>query len=424
MSRKALNQLDQRVEGSPVFREIFSGFALYDPASRTVLYEHEADKYYTPASNTKLFTLYTALRVLGDSIPQFRYEEGPGYTVIQGTGYPSFMHPDFPPDTGMISKLRSLPGNLYFSSDNYQDSRFGPGWSWADFGYYYQVEKSAFPIYGSILRAEADTLERHFTVHPAEMEHRLYYDPTLDKYPRPRMARQEQANLIAYNRAVDTGAYFRYDIPLYRVQDHTPLFLSQVLDRDVLSFTFPKGDTLGEFHTVYGTLPDTVLRKFMQESDNFLAEQLLLACSAKLFDGELSTARVIEFARDSLLSDLPDPLRWVDGSGLSRYNLFTPRSVVALLDKFYREYPIEWLFSILPQGGEVGTIRNWYGSPEGPYVFAKTGTLSNKHCLSGYLRTRSGRILIFSFMHNNYLGSSTPLKQEMEKILAWLRENA
>jgi D-alanyl-D-alanine carboxypeptidase/D-alanyl-D-alanine-endopeptidase (penicillin-binding protein 4) len=72
----------------------------------------------------------------------------------------------------------------------------------------------------------------------------------------------------------------------------------------------------------------------------------------------------------------------------------------------------------------VGTIRNWYGGQESAYVYAKTGTLSNKHCLSGYLRTKSGRLLIFSFMHNNYVGSSTPVKEEMEKVLDWLRENA
>lgn len=424
LSRKALRDLDQRVEGSAVFGEIFSGFALFDPASQTMLYEHEADKYYTPASNTKLFTLYTALKVLGDSIPQFRYAEGAGYTIIQGTGYPIFMHPDFPVDTGMLRRLRSLPGNLYFSSDNYEDARFGPGWSWADFGYYYQVEKSSFPLYGNFLRVEADTGASGFRVYPPGLEHRFFYDRDLDRYRRPRVARQEQANLFAYNRAVDTGAYFQDDIPLYRTQEYVPRFLSQLLDRDVLSFSFPEGDTTQTFYTVRGALRDTVLRKFMQESDNFLAEQLLLACSAQLFDGALSTARAIEYARDSLLHDLPDPPRWVDGSGLSRYNLFTPRSIVVLLNKFYREYPSEWLFSLLPRGGEAGTIRNWYGGKEAPYVFAKTGTLSNKHCLSGYLRTKSGRVLIFSFMHNNYLGSSAPVKREMEQILAWLWENA
>ena len=78
---------------------------------------------------------------------------------------------------------------------------------------------------------------------------------------------------------------------------------------------------------------------------------------------------------------------------------------------------------MLPAGGERGTIKSWYGGKEEPYVFAKTGTLSNKHCLSGYLKTKSGDVLIFSFMNNNYVGSSTPVKEEMQKVLEWIWEN-
>ena len=161
----------------------------------------------------------------------------------------------------------------------------------------------------------------------------------------------------------------------------------------------------------------------MQESDNFIGEQLLLSCSAKLFNGQLSSEQTIAYALDSLLADLPDPIRWVDGSGLSRYNLFTPRSIIALLHKLYQEYPQDWLFSMLPNGGKSGTISGWYGGKDAPYVFAKTGTLSNKHCLSGYIKTNSGKVLLFSFMHNNYIGSSTPVKREMQQVLEWIWEN-
>ena len=76
--------------------------------------------------------------------------------------------------------------------------------------------------------------------------------------------------------------------------------------------------------------------------------------------------------------------------------------------------PGERLFHIFPAGGKSGTIEKWYGGKAEPYVFAKTGTLSNKHCLSGYIKTESGRLLIFSFMHNNYVGSPEPVKKEME----------
>jgi D-alanyl-D-alanine carboxypeptidase/D-alanyl-D-alanine-endopeptidase (penicillin-binding protein 4) len=50
-------------------------------------------------------------------------------------------------------------------------------------------------------------------------------------------------------------------------------------------------------------------------------------------------------------------------------------------------------------------------------VFAKTGSLRYVHSLSGYVKTKKGKVLIFSFMHNNFTGSSDPLKKEMQDIL-------
>ena len=122
------------------------------------------------------------------------------------------------------------------------------------------------------------------------------------------------------------------------------------------------------------------------------------------------------------LSDLPDEPKWADGSGLSRYNLLTPRSLVALLDKIQEELPRERLLSIFPAGGVSGTLRTDYRNGDKPYVYAKTGTLRNNHCLSGYLLTRKGRFLIFSFMNNNFTTSTSAIRKEMEKVLRQVYE--
>jgi len=169
------------------------------------------------------------------------------------------------------------------------------------------------------------------------------------------------------------------------------------------------------------TPSDSVYKVMMQESDNFLAEQLLLMCSATISDS-LSILPALRLMQQSYLSDLPDKLAWADGSGLSRYNLFTPRSIVAVWKKIYQKVPRERLLPMLATGGVNGTVANWYKA-EQPYFFGKTGTLANNHCLSGYLITRSGKTLIFSFMNSHYLASTSDIRRNMQSILEYIRDN-
>jgi D-alanyl-D-alanine carboxypeptidase/D-alanyl-D-alanine-endopeptidase (penicillin-binding protein 4) len=141
-------------------------------------------------------------------------------------------------------------------------------------------------------------------------------------------------------------------------------------------------------------------------------------------NNRLSTREAIEYAKENLLNDLPDEPMWYDGSGLSSRNMFTPRSIIALLGKIRAEVPLEKIKAYFPAGGESGTIRNWYPADEGqpPYIYAKTGTLSMSNALSGYLITKSGKILHFSCLMNNYQIPSSELKTELQKVLYMIHE--
>ena len=73
-----------------------------------------------------------------------------------------------------------------------------------------------------------------------------------------------------------------------------------------------------------------ILKKMMFESDNFLAEQLLI--NAQRIEGYETQNEYLQHLKSSLFASLPDPLIWVDGSGLSVYNMNTPRNFVKTLE--------------------------------------------------------------------------------------------
>lgn len=176
---------------------------------------------------------------------------------------------------------------------------------------------------------------------------------------------------------------------------------------------------------LYSVPADSVYKAMLLPSDNFIAEQLLLVASSVLWK-ELNAERVIDYMKEHYLTGMPDEPQWIDGSGLSRYNLFTPRSMVWLLVQIDKEFKTnEALFELLPAGGKSGTLENWYAPRDGsePYVFAKTGTLRNNHNVSGFLITESGKKLVFSFMNNHYRIPTSRLKKGMEKILWFIHEH-
>ena len=139
--------------------------------------------------------------------------------------------------------------------------------------------------------------------------------------------------------------------------------------------------------------------------------------------GVTSQDSIVKWSINQAFPPSSTPPRWVDGSGLSRYNLVTPRYLCQVLDQLYHTQNQDRLFSLFPAGGLRGTIKEWYNNDTGkPYIFAKTGSMSGVHCLSGYIVTKSGKILIFSFMHNNFRGSNKAWKIEMQRILAIIWE--
>lgn len=389
------------------------GFVLYDPLKKEKLVDYNGATYFTPASNTKIFTFFTSLTLLGDSIPALKYVVRGDSLIFWGTGDPSFLYSYAYTDGAAYTFLKGAPQQLYFVTDSFPTTFYGPGWAWDDYNDYYASERSALPLYGNL--ATFTTAGNAVQVVPPFFRTSILPGTTQKK---PAIIRDLDRNQFVYHASVQPATK-AFTIPYKTSPGLTAQLLSDTLKRMVTMLEKPVARTGAR--TLKGIPTDSLYRVMMQDSDNFIAEQLLLTCAGALSD-TLKPEIAINYMKKHDLCDLSDVPVWRDGSGLSRYNLFTPRSIVQLWEKIYHTVPRERLFPLLAIGGSKGTIRSHYKG-DTPYIFGKTGTLSNNHCLSGFLVAKSGRLLIFSFMHNNYTASTAIIRQHMQETLKKIYEN-
>jgi D-alanyl-D-alanine carboxypeptidase/D-alanyl-D-alanine-endopeptidase (penicillin-binding protein 4) len=407
--------LNKTINESQVLRQHSVGVCITDVATGEKLYELNADRYFVPASNMKLFTFYAGLHLLTDSLPSLRYVVRHDSLLFWGTGDPTLLHGDVP-SRRAFDFLKNRPEKLFYMPIACVDA-FGPGWGWDDFNYYYSPERGPFPIYGHTVRFRGRPGQRP-SVGPRFFNSMVQAAPA-GVTSEDHVKRDMLGNQFAYFPAVKSWV----DETPFRT---SPALLQQLLQDTlrrpvgVLRWRLPRPQD--SVRTLAGLPVDSLYRRMLQVSDNFLAEQLLLMCSTNLGSDSLDGGHVIRLMRRQYLADLPDAPRWVDGSGLSRFNLVTPRALVALLLKLHQEVPEPRLLSLLAAGGGHGTLRRVYHDKDGTWFWGKTGTLTNNHNLCGFLRTRKGHLLAVSFMNNNHVAETSEIRKEMERVLGQVRE--
>jgi len=112
-----------------------------------------------------------------------------------------------------------------------------------------------------------------------------------------------------------------------------------------------------------------------------------------------------------------------DGSGLSRNALVTPRLVTRLLAHLYASQYHDLWISLLPAGGEDGTLsQRLCCASDGQGIRAKTGTLSRALALSGYADSKTHGRLAFSILVNDFSAPPGEVRQWIDKIASALVE--
>ncbi len=143
----------------------------------------------------------------------------------------------------------------------------------------------------------------------------------------------------------------------------------------------------------------------MKLSQNLYAETLLKTlgvATSGTGSAEAGREAVAEVLKNWDISS--DEVLQVDGSGLSRYNLATPKALVGVLAHVYNDERLRAPFSeALSIAGKDGTLsERMKGTPAADNVHAKTGSFSNARAVAGYVMTADGEALAFAILANNY----------------------
>ncbi|RZL14472.1 MAG: hypothetical protein EOO62_05365 [Hymenobacter sp.] len=432
--------LRQRLDSSAALRRQQVGVALADAVTGEPLFGYNEARYFTPASTMKLLSLAGGLALLGDSLPSLRYFSRGDTLFFQGTGDPTFLHGDVP-SRRAYAFLATRPEKVLAYCDIACVPTYGPSWSWDDFGYYFQPERTAFPVYGNTVRfyasaplvvrggagASVRVLPQRVRVFPrafAPLTERAGegFKLSPDQDDEMHVYRNQLDNRFTY---VPIGKKWIDEVPYRTSRPLLLRLLGDTLRRAIVGTPWHPHPAHDSIRTLRGLRADSLYRRMLRVSDNFLAEQLLLMASSRVgYRDSLSSGRAIRYLLKNELKGLPDQPDWVDGSGLSRLNLLTPRTLTAVLVRLHQQVPEARLLSLLAAGGGQGTLRKRYfepGPPKVTWFWGKTGTLTHTCNLAGYVRCKSGRLVAVTFFNNGIPGDDQRTRNSMQWILSEVR---
>jgi D-alanyl-D-alanine carboxypeptidase/D-alanyl-D-alanine-endopeptidase (penicillin-binding protein 4) len=420
VSRNIQKLADKNLFSDSVLTDAHTGIAVFDADANKFIYNYQADKYFVPASNTKIISLYAGMKYLKDSLVGLRYKETVDTLFIVPSGDPSFLHPDFSSQP-VFDFLKKQSKPIAITTNSWKAQALGEGWMWDDYNDAYMTERSPFPVYGNVIRW-IQVRDSGSIAAMAREEAFIYSEPDISW--KVNFSGDTAAQVFLVQRSLTENKFFITQGREINAERNVPFItngLQSALEllKDSLGKTIDSSATIIRPDGIVHSQPsDSLFKIMMYRSDNFYAEQVLLM-AANEKQGVMDDRGMIQYLLGNDLAGFPQTPRWADGSGLSRYNLFTPQDFVWVLHKMKNEFGMERLKAIFPTGGK-GTLSNYYHSDSG-FIYAKTGTMSGVLSLSGYLYTKTGKLLIFSVLVNNHRQPAWMIRRKMESFLHGLR---
>jgi D-alanyl-D-alanine carboxypeptidase/D-alanyl-D-alanine-endopeptidase (penicillin-binding protein 4) len=455
-------EIDRAIDGSEQIQARWGVFVMSMKDGR-VLYSRNGDRLFTPASNMKIYTTAVALDLVG---ADYRWRTSvyagkppdtngmiDGDVTLYGRGAPDLMSVRKGSGASLAqfsdqlyqSGVRHVRGNVIGDESYFRSELFGLGWQWNDLQWYFGAEPSALTI---------DENSFEMTIAPANKKGSAanvvlnrdtgYVHLTNDTTT----AEPEAPTTIGINRGLsDNELRVWGDFPVGGrsfsafLAIHKPALWAATLFKRALIARGIKVDGEGRSrdsraaaseqfdpqkafelaHQDSATLGE-IVRQTNKESNNLFAELILRTLGKERGnmapdpdprknrargDDEAGTAVVRSWLDRNTIPDQGLAIR--DGSGLSRLDLVTPEATVRLLIAIARTDSAAIFHDSLPIAGRDGTLGSRLAGAAGR-IFAKTGTITYVHSLSGYAVAENGEVLAFSIFCNDATARTNPVR--------------
>ena len=437
-------ELHKRIEEILTEAELKSstvGIKVMRLSDKAVLYQHNAEKIFHPASTMKLFTAAAALRSLG---PAFRFatelarheDVALGQTLngdifLIGSGDPSLVTEDL---AGLAVQLysqgvRTIRGNIVCDDSFLDDIHYGAGWMWDDQPYKdfapigaLSVNRNTVEIFvspgaekGALATARLLPATRYVQLNNEALTQEQDTAAEGQDAPLTVLRRwQKQSNCIDVRGAVQLGSgEKRYERNIYGPTLYTGnLFFEECekvgirLTGRVVRGKAPENVTVIASH--HSAELAALIMEMNKQSHNLYAELFLKVVGAWMQEKPGTAQKGIEVLAEMMTGwgVSEDTFRFADGSGVSRYGLVSPDTLLRLLEKMYDDFAIRHEFvASLPIAGVDGSLKERMQTlPAQGVVHAKTGSLSGVSALAGFTESSDNEELAFVVMMEHFIG--------------------
>jgi serine-type D-Ala-D-Ala carboxypeptidase/endopeptidase (penicillin-binding protein 4) len=467
-NRAATNRFSARADvalASPAASKGEWGLLIADAATGDTLYELNADKYFVPASNMKLFTTALALAKLG---PDYRFHTtlethgalSPDGTLagdlfLVGRGDPNLSNRKFPYDLkeefagapekvlgeladALVTKgVKKIAGDVIGDDSYFPREPYPDGWEIGDMVWEYGAAISSIviddntvaltltpgllagdPVQATVVPGTPDFyIENDVITSAAEVKS----DITL--------AREPGSQLVVVRGTLPaTSTPRKLVLAIHEPAQHAATLLARLLtDRGVKIAGTPHASHLPETASdppravlaehVSVPLGDAV--KLVNKISQNLHTEMLLRTTARQSGWWATPDDLAKFPLDFYAAagiGAGDVIQ-TDGSGLSRHDLVTPRAIVVLLKYAQTQAWFAPYYASLPVAGVDGTLENNLRTTiAAGRIHAKTGSVEHVRTRSGFAETPGGRQLIFSFLSNNQGGKNHEASDALDAL--------